>query len=304
MTPRPDRGLATVAGLACALGITLLYVVVMGVLQLALPEHARAALVVAQLAALLLPAALALALLRRTGLFPPIPRAPARAWALPVAGMAIAGALLAMILAVPWIRALRALPGDPLHGLEQLTAQAYAQLFTAGSVAEAVFVAVLLGLLPALCEEPVFRGLFQRALGLALPAWGALALSAAYFSLAHLDPFGLPSRVFLGVSLGLVYLRTGSLVAAGVAHALNNMLSVALVYSGGLEVRPELMFEDPLEAALGTSALLVHVVGGLACLGLWLACARALPRAAAPVPPPLPAPAELPPAELPPPDPA
>jgi membrane protease YdiL (CAAX protease family) len=71
-------------------------------------------------------------------------------------------------------------------------------------------------------EELIFRGVifsgFQKNYS---PFW-AIFLSALLFALFHLNPWQLGPTFLLGLLLGLVRLRTGSLLAAILTHALHN----------------------------------------------------------------------------------
>lgn len=71
-------------------------------------------------------------------------------------------------------------------------------------------------------EELIFRGVifsgFQKNYS---PFW-AILLSALLFALFHLNPWQFGPTFLLGLLLGLVRLRTGSLIAAIFTHALHN----------------------------------------------------------------------------------
>ena len=81
-------------------------------------------------------------------------------------------------------------------------------------------------------EELIFRGFVFNALLRYLPAWAAIALSAAVFGLAHWLPGNAGAIAPLaagGIVLAAVYYRTGSLIASMITHALFNTITVVLV---------------------------------------------------------------------------
>ena len=85
-----------------------------------------------------------------------------------------------------------------------------------------------IAVLPALCEESLYRGFVQRAL---VARWGfptGLAATACLFSLAHFEPAGALSRVLMGLWFGALFFRTGSIWPGALAHGLNNTWGVAL----------------------------------------------------------------------------
>lgn len=81
---------------------------------------------------------------------------------------------------------------------------------------------LLLVVLGPLTEEIIFRGLILRGLLGRCRPWVAIVISAALFSLMHLNPAQIPITLGLGIVLGWVYFRTRSLGLCVFGHALNN----------------------------------------------------------------------------------
>jgi membrane protease YdiL (CAAX protease family) len=81
---------------------------------------------------------------------------------------------------------------------------------------------------PGLCEEVLFRGYLQRTLQrrLAFP-WHFL-LSGALFALFHQQVLSLPSLLLVGIYLGFVYHRFGSLYLTMLCHFLYNAVLILL----------------------------------------------------------------------------
>ncbi|MCS6901552.1 MAG: CPBP family intramembrane metalloprotease, partial [Polyangiaceae bacterium] len=125
---------------------------------------------------------------------------------------------------------------------------------------------LLLGaVVPAVCEEMLFRGLIFGGLQ-GLGAGWAVVLSSLLFGLAHGSAYRLLPTFSLGLVMGLLRWRSGSLAPSVVFHGLNNGLAVTLMYT-----RP-----GWAGALLGAESLPPWVIGG-ACLlfsvGLWVALA-------------------------------
>ncbi|MEM7203015.1 MAG: CPBP family intramembrane glutamic endopeptidase [Planctomycetota bacterium] len=74
-------------------------------------------------------------------------------------------------------------------------------------------------------EEVVFRGYLQAACRQVMPAPAAVVLTAAVFGLLHGPLYALPVGL-LGLFFGWVHERHGGLLAAIVAHAAHNTLTV------------------------------------------------------------------------------
>ena len=85
---------------------------------------------------------------------------------------------------------------------------------------------LVLAVLPALCEEFVFRGVLVQALATRLVPVAAVALSAALFAAYHLSLAQLIPTFTLGIVFATVTLRARSIVPTIVAHLLNNAFAL------------------------------------------------------------------------------
>ena len=81
-------------------------------------------------------------------------------------------------------------------------------------------------------EEIIFRGLICDRLRRGIPTWLAVAISAALFSLAHGQPVQMVYTFTMGLILGYIFVRTGSILPTIIIHMANNAASTILVYSG------------------------------------------------------------------------
>lgn len=86
---------------------------------------------------------------------------------------------------------------------------------------------------PAVCEEMLFRGFILRGLRPLGPT-AAIVISALLFGVAHASIYRLLPTFFLGLVLGFVVWRTGSLLCAMVLHAFNNGVLATLTESAAL----------------------------------------------------------------------
>ncbi len=86
--------------------------------------------------------------------------------------------------------------------------------------------ALLIGVVPAICEEVLFRGYLQTRLTTRLPAWLGIGLASAAFAVFHFDPVHVVAVFPLGVWMGWLCYRSGSIFPAMLAHFVNNVSSV------------------------------------------------------------------------------
>lgn len=125
---------------------------------------------------------------------------------------------------------------------------------------------------PGVCEELFFRGYLLNSLRGRVPAAAAIAISALIFGLFHLSVGGLAAvervftSAFLGVVLGYLFWRTGSVWPGVLVHILHNSTSVALaLFSDQLKGS---WLEHSGETHLAWQILLPSVM--LCACGLWI----------------------------------
>ena len=96
---------------------------------------------------------------------------------------------------------------------------------------------LVVGLMAPLSEELVMRGAILRVL-LSKPllanrsehtnAWIAIAISAVLFALIHFNPVQMPHAFVIGLLLGWMYWRTGSILPGVAYHWANNSIAYLL----------------------------------------------------------------------------
>jgi uncharacterized protein len=92
---------------------------------------------------------------------------------------------------------------------------------------------IIIALLPAVCEELLFRGCIQNILIQQLGKhryWIAIVITGTIFGLIHGQMQTVLPRIFLGIVLGLIYFYSNSIYTSIIAHFFNNGLQVVLTY--------------------------------------------------------------------------
>jgi hypothetical protein len=115
----------------------------------------------------------------------------------------------------------------------------------------------IVAVLPGFVEELLFRGYLQSRLLRCWPPVLAVGFSALVFSVAHLDPVHVLGVIPLGLWLGTIAWRAGSIWPAILCHAINNAVAV----TGAV-------FQDAstLELTLDPFSVTLLAVGGPAFL--------------------------------------
>lgn len=110
--------------------------------------------------------------------------------------------------------------------------QTISESFMKGSSIQGLFLNLLIiAIIPALGEEFLFRGVFQRIFTnwTRNPHWG-IFISAFFFSLIHMEFYGFIPRLLLGMMFGYFLLWSGSIWLPVLAHFINNGVAVLLFY--------------------------------------------------------------------------
>lgn len=130
------------------------------------------------------------------------------------------------------------------------------------------------GLLAPLSEEIVLRGAILKELlkSPKLSPWGAIAISALFFALIHMNPAQMPHAFIIGLLLGWMYWRTGSILPGVAYHWANNSMAY-IIYN--IYPNPDMKLIDVFKGsqqhvlmALGFSLLIL--VPAIYQLHLWM----------------------------------
>ncbi len=89
---------------------------------------------------------------------------------------------------------------------------------------------IVLAVLPAICEELIFRGVVLSGLRSTFGQWGAILLSSVMFALMHASIQQFVYQLILGIVLCLVVIRTGSLLSSMIIHFTNNAILIVMAY--------------------------------------------------------------------------
>jgi membrane protease YdiL (CAAX protease family) len=151
-------------------------------------------------------------------------------------------------LATPTLAVITGLLLGPLvehEGSEQL--RELERMITGPSGWHALLVISLVSLLPGFAEELVFRGYIQQRLTAAWGALPAILFAGVLFAAAHMDLTHSVLVFPLGLWLGLVAWRTGTVWVAILCHAYYNLFQCLLARSGWAEQAARTAFSANVE---------------------------------------------------------
>jgi membrane protease YdiL (CAAX protease family) len=121
------------------------------------------------------------------------------------------------------------------------------EVIRADSVPELIYAWLVVALGAAISEEFVFRGVLQNSLSNRLNGWLAVLITSAAFAALHTWRF--PAAFILGFFLGVLYLRSRSIVVPFAAHLTINSVVVLMQYAidrKGEHMFPQWMVEEKM----------------------------------------------------------
>lgn len=100
---------------------------------------------------------------------------------------------------------------------------------------------IMIGILPSIGEELIFRGVFQRLFAEWTKNihWG-IVIAAFLFSAMHMQFYGFLPRMLLGILLGYLFYWSGSIWVPILGHFVNNTTAVIIYYFYADEMTKEI----------------------------------------------------------------
>ena len=119
---------------------------------------------------------------------------------------------------------------DSLIYLDRMTQDAYSSLLRPENFIDKILIICVVAITPAICEEVFFRGFLQKSFELRFTKfWGAF-ITAFFFALLHMNPFGTIPLFILGLYFGYAVYRTNSIFVSMFLHFLNNFIATIVVF--------------------------------------------------------------------------
>lgn len=114
---------------------------------------------------------------------------------------------------------------------EDMAEQVFNLVMTPGSIGTFVTSMIMIAILPAIGEELIFRGIFQRIFTRMLRSGNlAVFITAFLFSALHFQFYGFIPRFILGLVYGYLFLWSGTLWLPVIAHFINNAVPLIATY--------------------------------------------------------------------------
>lgn len=143
------------------------------------------------------------------------------------AGMILSGSLGMLNQKIPLSESLL----KQAQNLENTYKNAMMNMAHMSSFTDYLLAMLVMALAPAIFEEVLFRGAFQKVFtGWTKNAWAGIIITSILFSAIHFSFFGFLPRIALGIILGLIFFYTNNLWLSILLHFLNNGFVVTQLY--------------------------------------------------------------------------
>ena len=152
-----------------------------------------------------------------------------------------------------------------LDSLKDLVEKTYGNLLSANNAYEAILVVAVVAVVPAICEETMFRGFIQKSFELKIkPVWAAL-ITAVFFGIYHFNPYGMIPLIILGFYFGFAAYMSNSILVPMGLHFMNNFIAIMVYFLAGNE---DLINSTPTGDIDLNSAILMIILLTLIMIGL------------------------------------
>jgi uncharacterized protein len=142
-------------------------------------------------------------------------------------------------------------------------AREYSSVIVASKGVGALMTAIIVAaLIPGIAEEIFFRGIVQTKLqSIFRKDYYAVLACAALFSFIHFQFFGFLPRLLQGVLIGYIFLWSRNIWYPVIAHTVNNMIGVLMIYFIGPQVtNPSVANPLPIVVTIASTVLSILLV--------------------------------------------
>ncbi|MFZ1457152.1 MAG: CPBP family intramembrane glutamic endopeptidase [Saprospiraceae bacterium] len=118
-----------------------------------------------------------------------------------------------------------------IAGLDNMAMESLTQLLKMDNFTDLLINITLIGIIPGITEEFLFRGIIQKELKNVITNYHiSVWLTAIFFGVMHFQIIGLFPKIIIGAVLGYAYHYSGSLLLPMLIHIFNNSFATVAYY--------------------------------------------------------------------------
>lgn len=115
-----------------------------------------------------------------------------------------------------------------LDEMSKMIESTYGNLLSINSFLDAIIVILAVSIVPAICEETMFRGFIQKSFELRYKKIMGAFITAIFFGIYHFNPYALIPLIVLGFYFGYAVIKTNSIFVSMTLHFINNFSAIIL----------------------------------------------------------------------------
>lgn len=114
------------------------------------------------------------------------------------------------------------------ESLDKMVQKSYTELLAMDNFFDYISIVISIALVPAFCEEFLFRGFVQSSFEKRLSITWAIVVTSLIFAIFHFNPFALFPLFALGAYFSYVVYLTDSIFNSVILHFLNNFFTITM----------------------------------------------------------------------------
>ena len=116
--------------------------------------------------------------------------------------------------------------------MQDVLVEAMEEMLTIHTLSDGIIIIFSAVIVAGLCEEMLFRGIFQGTRETRWNATIAVWISSCLFAFMHMMPWTIIQILLLALVLGYMALKSGSILPSVIINACNNLFSITLMILG------------------------------------------------------------------------
>lgn len=116
-----------------------------------------------------------------------------------------------------------------LDQLDKAVRDTYGDLLKSNSIIESILIVIVVAVVPAICEEFLFRGFVQKSFEQKFKPFTSILITSLFFGLYHFNPYDLVALIALGFYFGFAANLSNSTFVSIILHFVNNFITVLAV---------------------------------------------------------------------------
>jgi len=118
---------------------------------------------------------------------------------------------------------------DRVYPMSKEYLELFEKFLRADSTGDLILLLIVAAVVPGICEEVAFRGLIQGGIRRTFGVKAGVSVTSLLFAVIHLSPWNFFALIAMGLFLGILREKTGSIWPGALAHTVNNTIALSVL---------------------------------------------------------------------------